>query len=178
MKYALLLLLVIPLLTSGQAKKGTLKFLEEKHGFKEIILGNDISTIKSNVQLATDTADTQIDGITFYSVTNPEMLVVGQNVKIKKILVGTFENKITYIFIRTDKGYGESLMSTFKEAYGNPNMRPNQFIESWIWRSKSVVLSSNLESSHEDSFIFMDMLLNAKLERFKNDNAKKSSSDI
>lgn len=179
MKISVFIFLFLPILTFGQAKKGTIKFLVEKHGFKEIILGNDISTIKSSVVNDADSAvHSAAASMVMYRVINDDLLSVGDNIKLKSIVIGTFQGKIMSIFIKTEKLYGTNLFGTFKEAYGKPTMKPNEYIDEVMWVTKQVVLSSNMDKSREDEFVFVDRVLQDQMNDFNKNKVKKSATDI
>lgn len=178
MKLSLLILFFIPLLTFSQSKSGTIKFLEEKHGFKEIVLGNDINTIGNSIKMSADSSQARIAGVDMYLVTNNDLLSVGDNIKLQSITIWTFQGKIAFIFIKGDKDYGSKLQETFIEAYGEPSGRPNRFMKKWLWITKTVTLSSDLESIYVDSFTFIDQLLLDQLSNFNKEKTKKSAKDI
>ncbi|MDQ7947671.1 MAG: hypothetical protein AAGB30_11250 [Pedobacter sp.] len=159
------------------AKMGTSKYLDEKRGFKNIILNSDISSIEKDIVETKDTTMGIMPGVKFFEIINSEMKKIGDKAEIKKIIVGSFNGKIAIISMTLDKPNGSIMNETFKEAYGS-GYKPNQFMEKWIWSSKNVMLVLDIDGLRVDTILMADRPLWAEIEKYGKEAAKKSVKDI
>lgn len=171
--------LFITLCVSAQkpAKIGTTKYLEEKRGFKNIILGADISTIEQSISLSSDTSMGSMPGVKFYEVVDSDMKKVGETITLKKILIGSFNGKIAFLYMNLEKPNGSLLKKSFDEAYGG-GYQNNRYIEKFIWHSKSVALSISYDRVVDDQVLMYDRILYDAIEKYGKEQSIKSVKDI
>lgn len=163
--------------TPKPAKPGTLKYLDEKRGLKSIILGADVISIQNDIELDADSVDDQGDGIIYYNVINPELMSIGEDIHFKTIIVGVFDGRIARIAASMEKPNGRTLYETLKVAYGS-GYKHNQFMDSYIWRSRYVLMKVDFEGFTEDTFLMADRDIQTEIEKYKKERSLQAISDL
>ena len=162
-RITLFLLLFIPFAAFSQSKRGTAEFLDVKPGFKDIMLKDNFSKIKSMVELtpANISSRLSLNGKVCYTVTDEQVLAIDDYTRVDNIYVATFENKATYIIIMTDGAVGEKLFYAFQESFGRPNFHYRGNLEDCMWLTKKTALQVTIKDNI-GTFIFLDRDLNKK----------------
>lgn len=178
-KVIVVILALMPLLGYCQAKIGTRDYLDEKNGFKDLILGADINAIKSKLSFIDGDSKPDKDGCIYYDVKDAVYLSIGETVKIKSITIRTYQNHILDIFLILDKQYGQPIYEVFTKAYGIYSNKPNQFMEKYTWNTQKVQLYLNEEAGKEQAVvIYTSKPLTEQLDQIKSKKTEKGVSDL
>lgn len=153
------------------AQKGTIDYLNEKRGFKTLILGSPISNYSEMVK--------QVPGKTNqYTVIDSTMYHIGDDIELIQIEVTTLDGKIRTIGGVAKKAYGKKLFDVFTSAYGFAFSQPNRFTAKYTWLTDKVSLFFNNDDTKWCAFIFKDLELdNLKAESDKS-KTQKAADDI
>lgn len=164
MKTKLLLLLILFLsnfFNNSIAQQGSLKYLDEKRGYKGIILGNNITTIKSHVSLI---GQDSIKKIGCWNVTDYSWLVV-DDIVMDKVEIITKNDIIFAIDVKVYKKYSDDFFKVLKLAYGEKYKKISDLEEEYIWVGNKIILFYKLDYSRRVSqAFFYDKILYAKNE--------------
>ena len=141
------------------AQKGTTAYLDEKKGFKGIVLGDSISKYKEML-VAKDGG---------YEVSDSTLLHIGGEVKLSFILVKEYKGLVCSIDASAKKQYGTKLFDIFRSAYGNAYVQINKFKENYIWLTENVELDF-LNDGKYSVFVYKDAKL--EIQKAKEERAK------
>lgn len=159
-----------------QVDPGSLKYLDYKRGFKEIILGDTILTINDYIIVAPDSMNTG-PGTMVYEVTDPKFKTVGDNVKIERLYVHTFKGKISSVLAYMEKPNGENLKGILWQAYGR-GRKPNQYIEKYYWFSKDVEMLLHLNGYKNDVMAMFDSKIRREMNDYQKSVDRKEIEDL
>lgn len=178
-----MLLLLLPAISFAQnntVQPGTIDYLDFKKGFKRIVLGAELSDIANDVkEISKENANVR-PGVSEYLVTNSELLAVGESIRIDKIYISTFRNRIATISFIMKEPNGDLLLKTFIEAYGTPS-KPNRYIDSYLWRGKVVAAFVNVDKSTNQlgqSAAIFDLRMQDEIDAYGRKEAKKAIEGI
>lgn len=152
------------------AQKGTDKYLDEKKGFKCFKLGDPINGYLDKLEV-----DKAHPGN--YFVNDSSLLSIGDEIKIKFIIVSTFNDSIYSINVFSSPIYKGKIMNILQAAYGLGTM-PNRYIDKYRWMSDSVLLNFDCTDSRWCLFTFTDLHLQSQRESGKYKQASKATNDI
>ncbi|WP_158826690.1 hypothetical protein [Mucilaginibacter lacusdianchii] len=151
-------MMILPFFTKGQPAHASIKVLEKNHGFKEITVGSDITVLSNKIEPAQNGHET-LQGIKYFQVTDTALLKLGKEVKINKILLGVYNQKIAYIHLYLDEQNGDNLLAALKNDYGS-GLRPTPKIKRYHWKSSHVMLRFNATTNNGTTVVFADRDLN------------------
>jgi hypothetical protein len=147
----------LPLLTKAQPSHASIKVLEKDHGFKELVVGSDVAALNNKIAPANDSQC--IQGVKYYQVIDTNLLKLGKEAKINKILLGVYDQKIAYIHLYLDNPNGDSLLTALKDEYGR-GLHPTPNLKRYHWRSSHVMLRFNATPADGTKVVFADRDLN------------------
>lgn len=151
-------LLSFPFLTHAQPAGASIKVLEKNHGFQDLKVGSLITDLGNKVEQAID-HENYLQGVHYYQVIDTNMLRLGKDIKISKIWLGVYEQKITYIHLYLDPNSGQNMLAELKNHYG-VGLQPNRRMKKYHWKSSHVLLRINLTNPDNAVVIYADRDLN------------------
>ncbi|HOQ51931.1 MAG TPA: hypothetical protein PK233_08910 [Candidatus Atribacteria bacterium] len=145
----------------------------EPDGFRGIKWGQDISTVKGLVYVATDPSYGGID----YYIREGDELKMG-HAKLERIVYGFWENKFSDVKIST-KGYTN--WSRFKaivfEKFGE-GYQSNKYIEEYIWVGEKTWMILDYNEFSEEGLLWMTSTQMLTLrEEWEKEQAKKGAEE-
>ena len=153
--------------------------LDDKNGFKNIKLGDTITSIPKSILKNLETEQSNKDPELHYDITDNSYFKIGDDIKLNSVMITTFRGRIMTISLFFDKSYGDNMFKLFKEAYGDPSRRPNQFMDSYWWLSKKVIMNLDFDGSTELPHAMMSSReVFERSTAFKNQQIKKAASDL
>lgn len=161
------LVAMVPIIVYSQ--KGTLKNLDNKMGFKSITLGAPISKYYGKVKIMRDSKD-------MYDVTDSTLLYIGNDIKLKFILIKTYNDSIFSINIFAKPNDSERIISIFNNAYGDYSKISTS--DKYFWYGEKVELVLDDSDSRWCLSVFTDRKLQFSKETKDYKNVKKDSDDI
>ena len=163
----------ILILISGIGFSQTNEALEEKHGFQDIRLDDHVSNYpglkyKKDVDIKKSEKP-----IKLYVKNKGYYDLIG-DVRIKKLEVKTFLNKIIEISIISDKD--PNIMKALKSLFGEPNysVRANF----WEWQSEGVNLGLRAEGKNKLIIVYSSRKFNQYIADDKNKDIESISTDF
>lgn len=178
-KTLLIFIALLPVFVFSQAKPGSHAYLNEKNGFKDIVLGSNVSPYKAKFLIIDSLTKTDEDGCTYYNMIDTSYLSIGESVKLKSVYLRTYKDQVLSIIINFTTSYNENVFDVFRKAYGTVSVKPNQFLEQYIWNSKNVSLYLDINSKAGQSLaLFSCKPLLDQLQKDKSQKTKKGVSDL
>lgn len=178
-KLLLIFIALLPALVFSQAKPGSHAYLNEKNGFKDIVLGSNISPYKAKLLVIDSLTKKDEDGCTYYNITDTSYLSIGETVKLKSVYLRVYKDQALNIVINFKTGYNENVFDVFRKAYGIISVKPNGFLKQYIWNSKNVSLYLDIDSEVGQSLaLFSCKPLADQLQKDKSQKTKKGVSDL
>lgn len=156
-----ILILLLPALTRAQPARACIKVLEKNHGFQDLKVGSPIANLGNKVELAPDHAD-YLHGVQYYQVIDTTLLRVDKDIHIKKIWLGVYDEKITYIHLYLNSTCGQNMLTELKRNYG-AGLQPNRRIKKYHWKSSHVLLRVNLTDPDNAVVLYADRDLNQQV---------------
>lgn len=168
-KIILALFAVFIAFTSVLAQKGTLSYLDEKKGFKGIVLGDSINRYSNILEVSKN-------GV--FNVTDSTMLRIGKDVNLILVQVKEYQGLIHSISAVAKKEYGSKLFNIFISAYGISYVQPNQFKKNYIWIADSVELNFFNDDTKFCAFTIKDLKLEKAKSIEEKENTNKAVDDL
>jgi len=163
----------ILILISGIGFSQTNEALEEKHGFQDIRLDDQVSNYpglkyKKDVDIKKSEKP-----IKLYVKNKGYYDLIG-DVRIKKLVVKTFLSKIIEISIISEKD--PNIMKALKSLFGEPNysVRANF----WEWQSEGVNLGLRAEGKNKLMIVYSSRKFNQYILEDKNKDVESISTDF
>lgn len=154
---------------------GSIRYLDYKRGFKDIVLGSDMNSISGKLMLIEKPGP---DSTSVYDYTDRSNLKIGE-IELRDISVVTFKNKILFIMVTMDKKYDTEMLKLLTDAYGVYTEKPNQFMNRYLWRGSFANLSFDYTSVTKPSTLFFtDIELARESRDFKSDIRKQAIKDL
>jgi len=146
------IILLIPTISSAQKKTiGSVDYLKSSNGFKDIILGTDISSItylQSNYLDGDSRFDA--DSCLKFAVTDSNLLKINNNLALDMIGIRTYKNKIVNIYLFFRKADGYKMLSDLLTNYGVVFTKPDENKNIYNWDCKTINLCLLFEANTED----------------------------
>jgi hypothetical protein len=130
-----------------------IKKLDEKNGFKELVLGSSYQDLKK--YLSELPAESKVKEKTaYYTVTDESFFEVGES-EIHAIVAVFFNDRLESINIET-KGHQnfKDLLTVLTQGYGKGEKR-NTYIEEYHWSGKKVTMSYKLNTATKDGKLIL-----------------------
>ena len=171
MKKILVILSLIVLITGNIfAQKGTSKYLNEKNGFKCFKLGDPINKYLDKLEIDKNNPGN-------YFVSDSSLLSIGNEIKIKFIIIKAYRDSIYSINVFSSPIYESKIMDILQTAYGLGTM-PNRFIDKYRWISDKVLLNFDCTDNRWCLLVFTDLHLYSQKESDDYNKADKAINDI
>jgi hypothetical protein len=170
MKKCLLLLILIVSAKVCWSQKN-IAYLDDKNGFKGIVLGADKSTLNQKLLEKIDASST--DTTITYKYNDTSLLKINDDMRLIEIGVTIYKNKILKITLIYDKENGSELTLLFMKAYGLYTSRPNRFMDNYYWYGKNVKLFLSYEGKFGYA-IFTCNPLQSEIDSKKNNSDNKT----
>ena len=179
MKTPLLIILFAACLLAGvHVQAQSVDKLSEKNGFKTLVLGSDITAIKSKLEYLSSDHSLDRDSCYYQDYKDTALYSIG-DIKLTGVTLRIFKNKILSIIITFDKKNGPDLMAVYLKAFGLYSERPNRFMDKYYWYSPNVKLFLNYDlTSKLPMAMYTSVPLNDEVERNSRDKTKKAVSDL
>ena len=154
----------------AMAQKGSTAFLDEKRGFKGLILGDSIRYYSDMLKPTKGS---------WYEVTDSTLFKIGDDVKLTDISVDEYNGRIRAIGVTAEKAYGNRIFNIFIEAYGTGFIQRNRYMEKYIWLSdtKEVQLFLNNEGKN-CMFLFTDLIVDTEKSNAQRNANSKAVDDL
>ena len=169
-KIILALFAVFIAFTSVLAQKGALSYLDEKKGFKGIVLGDSINRYSNILEVS------KKNGV--FNVTDTTMLRIGKDVNLILVQVKEYQGLIHSISAVAKKEYGSKLFNIFISAYGISYVQLNQFKKNYIWIADSVELYFFNDDTKFCAFTLKDLKLEKAKSIEEKENTNKAVDDL
>ncbi|MDO3641960.1 hypothetical protein [Mucilaginibacter sp. L3T2-6] len=171
----LLLLFLLPVVTFAQV--GTRGYLDEKNGFKDILLGSEITSIKHKMENTRADGKPDRDSCYTYSVEDTSMFHIG-DIKLKAIGLSVFRNKVVSIILIFDKSQNLDMFTTLTKAYGVP-IQENKYIRVYQWIGNKVDLQLNTKILQPTgNAVFTCKPLDIELAEFRQKQVANTAKDL
>ncbi|MBS7563778.1 hypothetical protein KHS38_05125 [Mucilaginibacter sp. Bleaf8] len=151
----------LPFFSHAQPARACIKILEKNHGFQDLKVGSLITDLGNKVEQAKD-HENYLHGVQYYQVIDTNLLKAGKNIKISKIWLGVYQQKITYIHLYLDPSCGKSMLTELKSNYG-AGLQPNRRMKKYHWKSSHVLLRLNLNDPNNAAVLYADRDLNEQV---------------
>jgi hypothetical protein len=170
---AVLLLIICIILWTPPLLAQSLKELEEKHGFQDIILDSEISDYSSLIFKKSLKNKKSDQPTLVYERIKGSYQKIGE-VMIKSLEVKAFLGKIIEIRIITEKN--TDIMKALKKLYGEPyfSVRSN----AWEWQSNGVLLSLSSIGKNKLEIIYASRKLNQYIQNHEEEGIENISTDF
>ena len=154
-------------------KPGNKAYMDFKGGFKEFVLGNEVSLYKDRLE-DFNLIDNEIYKL--YKVRGADTLTI-DNIPVKGIIIGAFEDRIAKIIVQVDQKNAENIVEILEAAYGWPN-KNNRYLDVYYWYGNEVVIDFDFEEGPISNIIFSSKTLNRKVEKEAKASRKKAVQDL
>lgn len=128
-------------------EKGSINYLDEYGGLKELKVGLDVSQVKGNLIALEDNEKSNKDGRVNYTYVGISTLFYKDNVNITSVRVKTFLNKIEEVTISFNQIDEHKIYNLFREAYGSYSNKSN-LGNIYYWDGNRVKLTYNYNESY------------------------------
>lgn len=152
------------------AQKGTSKYLDEKKGFKCFRLGDPIKNYLDKLEVDKVHSEN-------YFVNDSSLLSIGDEIKIKFIIVSAYNDSIYSINVFSSPTNKSKIMDVLQAAYGLGTM-PNRYIDKYRWMSDNVLLNFDCTDTRWCIITFTDIHLYSQRNSDEYKKAKKATNDI
>lgn len=124
------------------------KKLDEKNGFKELVLGASYQDLKKYLSELPAESDVK-EKTAYYTVTDQSFYEVGES-ELHAVVAVFFNDRLESINIET-KGHQnfKDLLTVLSQGYGKGEKR-NTYIEEYHWAGKKVTMSYKLNAANKD----------------------------
>ncbi|GEM_PF-4373046 len=154
-------------------KPGNKAYMDFKGGFKEFVLGNEVSLYKDRLEDFT-LIDNEIYKL--YKVRGADTLTIN-NIPIKGIIIGSFEDHVAKIVVQVDQKDGDEIVGILEEAYGWPN-KNNRYLDVYYWYGNEVVIDFDFEEGPISNIIFSSKTIVKQAKKKEKTLIKKRVKDI
>lgn len=152
------------------SKKGTIKALDEKYGFRDMTFGTDTTATKDLVYTATTS------GLRAYTRPGNSLSIGGA--ELTSILYGYYKGKFAVVMAQSEgANNAKSLLDALVATYGYP-VRPNPYLKEYYWRGQSVVMTLKTDALNKSSLILQSVPLYNQIAEEQKAKANKASSDL
>jgi hypothetical protein len=160
-------LLLLTLTASAQ----NVKRLDEKYGFRNVVLESDTSAFDDLVLVSEDIHNR------IYTRTGDDLKIADYD--LEGIFYQFYKGKLSIITIATKGNTNSSgALAILKSMYGS-GQQPNRYIEKYYWRGQRVYMGYEQNSATKDAKISIFSLpLNARIESDQKNSAAKAASDF
>lgn len=140
-------LLVISLCVSAQSKKpGSIEYLKACNGFNGIKLGSDIGELPAgDLTFLDNNSQMDTDSCLSYQYNNTDILKMGEALSLESVGLRVYKNKIVNIYLFFKRTDGYKALRSFLTDYGLFTGKPNDYVDTYDWRSRAVSLTLNYE---------------------------------
>ena len=141
----LVLIIILPCMVSSQpADTSLIDYLKQTNGFKEVILGSDISLLHwYNLTYLDGDNNFDADSCLNYVYTADHITELGNGLRLDLVAIRAYKNKIVniYLFFKTDDGH--EVLKDFIANYGPFTTRTGAFMYDWNTKAVDLSLKSN-----------------------------------
>jgi hypothetical protein len=173
-----LLVIGLSLPLNSFSQGGYSKELSAKNGYKTIILGSDIKSLKQEKLTKLNGGKITTDSVIDYEYTDTTIYKISDNLKLTTIGVTTFKDKIVSINLIYNEDDGYKMLDVFKAAYGLYTLKPNRFLEAYVWHSDKVDLDLNFTRPNYGYALYTCKPLQDVLDALKSKLANKAAGDL
>ena len=162
-----------PIVFTGKKdpKIGNLRYLDYKCGFKDFILGNDIKNYEHSLK---DFNEIEDDLYKFYEVDSTLFI---NEIPIKRIILGVYENKIARIVVQIENEHGDNMYGILSAAYGG-GYKNNRYMDEYYWLGTDVNMVYDFEGPTITNLIITSTLFDKRIEKQRRVNQKNAASDL
>lgn len=161
-----------------KAQTGSSQNLDSKNGYKGIILGSNISTLKKNLLTRIETGMPPGDSVTTYSYGDSTLYKLSNDITILGIGVNIYKNKILSITLIYNRNDGYALTNLFYKAYGI-YFKPNKFEDVYKWNTEKVALVVNFQKIDDTGYaIYSCNSLQSEVDKRKLNSDTKAVKDL
>ncbi|MDF2432094.1 MAG: hypothetical protein JWP44_1725 [Mucilaginibacter sp.] len=122
-------------------KQGSLGYLKQSNGFKDIVLGSNINIIPS-YKLGYMDGDYHVDADSCLKLNYKDTdLKFGDNLFLDLVGIRTFKNKVVNIYLFFKKADGYKVLQSMLDSYGLFTDRPDNYQDVYNWNTSRVSLS-------------------------------------
>lgn len=163
--------LFLTTLTTRAQELGKIENLDEKNGFKNILLGEVINSDKYKY-IGNGDGNSK-----FYDLITND-LKIGQ-IPIESISIISYENRVHMIVVYFEKKHGISIENVLYKAYGLYTERPNRFMDVYKWESNKVKMKLDYDDTTENaSLVFISKPISDLIGKEIANSAKKAVEDL
>jgi len=140
-------ILFVPLFGFSKTKTGSIAFLKECNGFKDLKLGEDISEIQPyKLAFMDGNSNLDADSCVSYVYQDEEFLKVDSDFNLQQVGIRTFKNKIVNIYLIFKMTDSYKALRDFLKDYGQFNELPKEYAAIYNWNTSLVNLSLKYEA--------------------------------
>jgi len=154
--------------------------LDDKHGYKQIRLGDTVSVLSqfgTYFKAANDLWKGNNDGTIDYKFISNTNYKISENINLKDILVRTYNGKIVSIYLLFNPTDGDMIKDIFSYAYGKPQ-QPDGAVRKFFWFGKDVSLELISSVNPSGVAIFTDLALEKDLEIKEQNTLSKAAANL
>jgi hypothetical protein len=133
----------LPQIAISQVNKpGSIEYLKFCNGYKELVLGADIKTIRvDKLNYLDGNSRPDEDACFKYEYRDSSILQLPDSSTLDLVAIRTFNDKIIniYLFFKRSRGY--SLLNGFLNTFGTFTDRPDNYSDIYNWTSNFITLS-------------------------------------